>query len=477
MTTDPFLLEMFKHLLASIAEEMGVRLQRAAFSANIKERCDFSCAIFDAQGRCVAQAAHIPVHLGAMPLSVAACRQALTLEPGDVALVNDPFHGGTHLPDLTLVSPVFTTYRTSRMLLGYVATRAHHADIGGMSPGSMPLSQEIFQEGVIIPPVKLVTQGHLNEDLWRLVLANVRTPQEREGDFHAQMAANHTGNVRLLELVARYGYEQVVRLMNALLDYSERLTRQRLQQLPAGTYEFRDRLDDDGITDDPVEIMATVTLQSGEATVDFSGSARQRKGSINAVWAITVSAVAYVFRCLLGADIPANAGMMIPIHVKAPEGTVVNARFPVAVAAGNVETSQRMVDVLLGALAKACPDRVPAASQGTMNNLAVGGWDPVRKRLFSYYETIAGGMGAGSGCPGSPATHSHMTNTMNTPIEALEYTYPLRVTRYEVRRNSGGRGRCRGGDGICREFEFLADANVTLMTDRRRFPPLWTHRR
>ncbi|MYC26926.1 MAG: hydantoinase B/oxoprolinase family protein, partial [Nitrospira sp. SB0662_bin_26] len=332
--------EVFKHLFSSVAEEMGVRLQRSAFSPNIKERRDFSCAVFDEEGHLVAQAAHIPVHLGAMPLSVEACRRHLTLGPGDVAILNDPFHGGTHLPDITIVSPVFVE---NDRLLGFVANRAHHADVGGMSPGSMPLSRELYQEGVIIPPMKLMDAGRVNQALWDFFLANVRTPRERAGDLQAQLAANRIGEQRLGELASRYGVERVRGNMSDLLAYSEQLTRHGIRQLPDGTYRYKDVLDDDGFDDKPIPIAVAVTIDGEDVVVDFEGSAPQCEGSVNAVYAITVSATAYVFRCLLGLDIPGNSGCMVPVHVRAPEGSVVNARFPAAGAAGNVETSQRIV--------------------------------------------------------------------------------------------------------------------------------------
>ena len=468
---DPISVEIMKNLFASVAEEMGVRLQRAAYSPNIKERCDFSCALFDAEGRMVAQAEHIPVHLGAMPLSVQACLQALTFSPKDVAIVNDPFEGGTHLPDITLVSPIFVDGRKGLNLLGFVANRAHHADIGGMSAGSMPLAEELYQEGLIIPPLKLVQGGTINQDVWRLVLANVRTPDERAGDLHAQLAANRTGIERMVGLVDRYGINRIKEDMEDLLQYSEHLTRQLLRKIPEGTYRFQDVLDDDGITADPVTLCVSVTISDDEAIVDFIGTDPQRRGSINAVYPITLSATAYVFRCLLGLDIPGNSGCLVPIRVIAPEGTVVNARRPAAVAGGNVETAQRIVDVVLGAMAQACPERIPAASQGTMNNVTIGGWDPDRQQPFAYYETLGGGMGARPSGNGASAIHSHMTNTMNTPVEALEYAYPFRVTRYAVRQESGGKGRYRGGDGICRDLEMLSRAEVTILSERRTTGP------
>nr|BCX01386.1 MAG: N-methylhydantoinase B [Bacteroidota bacterium] len=468
---DAVRLEIFRHLLASVAEEMGAVLQRAAFSPNIKERRDFSCALFTAQGELVAQAAHIPVHLGAMPLAVQACLEAFPdLQPGDALLLNDPFRGGTHLPDLTLVHPVFSGDR----LWGFVATRAHHADIGGMSPGSMPLSREIYQEGLIIPPVKLLRAGQLDTAVWDLLLANVRTPEERTGDLRAQLAAGRRGVARFGELIDRYGAE-LESAMEALLDYTERLMRRFLEGLPAGTYRFEDALDDDGLSEDPVPIRVAITLTGGEAIVDFSGTAPQRPGNLNAVRAITVSAVYYVFRALIGFDIPANSGCLRPIRVLTPPGSVVDARPPAAVAGGNVETSQRIVDVLLGALAEALPDRVPAASQGTMNNWTIGGWDPFRGRYYTYYETLAGGAGATPDRGGTSAVHTHMTNTLNTPIEALEYAYPFRVRRYAIRDGSGGRGLHRGGDGLVRELELLAPAQVTILAERRRLRPYGLH--
>lgn len=464
---DPIRTEIMKHRLVSVAEEMGARLQRAAFSPNIKERCDFSCAVFDGSGNLVAQAAHIPVHLGAMPLSVQACLESLTFAPGDVAMVNDPYRGGTHLPDITVVSPVFVEEKSKSVLLGFVANRAHHADIGGMSAGSMPLSQEIFQEGLIIPPVKLMVGGKKNEDVWRLLMANVRTPEERSGDLQAQLAANHIGIERMQGLAKRFGAQTLTADMDALLRYSERMTRQLISQLPNGCYRFEDALDNDGFSEEPAAIRVAITIEGEQATVNFSGTDVQRPGSINAVYPVTLSAVAYVFRCVLGLDIPTNSGCLRPIHIIAPEGTLVNARRPAAVAAGNVETSQRIVDVLLGALALACPGRIPAASQGTMNNLTIGGWDERHGRPFAYYETIGGGMGAGPQADGVSGRHSHMTNTLNTPVEALEYAYPFRISRYTLREGSGGKGRKRGGDGIVRTYEFLQPAEITLLSDRR----------
>lgn len=491
---DPIRLEVFNHLFSAIAEEMGVVLRKTSYSPNIKERRDYSCALFDCDGHLIAQAAHIPVHLGSMPLSVQSVIAKFSgidpqddtqgylfkiprISPGDTFILNDPFMGGTHLPDITLVTPVFVQSKSgeihgeSNELIGYVASRAHHADVGGMAPGSMPVAREIYQEGLIIPPVKIFSRGKLNQAVWDIFMANVRTPEERTGDLWAQIAANHLGSRRLIELACRYSIDQIKYAMRGLLFYTERVTRTFLDRLPDGKYSFEDYLDDDGIENNPVKISVTITVEKDEAVVDFTGSSLQRNGSINAVFAITLSAVYFVFRSLLSADLPDNTGLLVPIHVKAPPGTVVNARPPAPVAGGNVETSQRIVDVLLGALSRACPERIPAASQGTMNNVIIGGWDMQKNKLFTYYETIAGGVGARPASDGPSGVHSHMTNTLNTPVEALEYEYPLRVRRYEIRHGSGGEGLYRGGDGLIRELEILSKSHLTLLTERRKFAP------
>jgi len=459
-------LELFRHLLVSIADEMGVVLRKTSYSANIKERRDYSCAVYDARGEAVAMGDHMPVHLGAMPLSVRAAMDAFDLQPGDVALVNDPFRGGTHLPDITAVAPVFTR---GRRLAFYLANRAHHADVGGMSPGSMPLAREIFQEGIRIPPILIRRGGKIDRPLLDLLLANVRTPVEREGDLMAQLASLRRGETRLLELVARQGQARVRRNMREIQDYSARMMQAAIRQLPRGVYRFEDCLDNDGITDQPVWIRVAITIANGRAVADFSASAPQVQGSVNANFAVTLAATMYVFRCLIQDDVPFTAGILRPIRVIAPEGSVVNALPPAAMAAGNVETSQRITDVLLGALAKAAPDRIPAASSGTMNNLSFGGGSA--KSAFAYYETIAGGMGASAHADGASAIHTHMTNSWNTPIEAFEHQFPLRIAGYRVRRGSGGAGAHRGGDGIVREFEFLVPAEVTLLSDRRERGP------
>ena len=465
MPLDSIDLTVFANLFASVAEEMGVTLCRAAYSPNIKERRDFSCAMFDAEGRMVAQAAHIPVHLGAMPVSVAVARERHSFAPGDLVIFNDPYLGGTHLPDVTMVTPVFILDGVT--LLGFLASRAHQSDIGGMSPGSMPVSTELDQEGLIIPPIKLVDGGKVNEAVQALIFRNVRTPKERAGDFAAQMAAHRTGGQRLQELARRYGVDPLAAAMIAVMDYAEAATRASLRALPEGVYDFEDALDDDGFVEAPVPIRVRVTVRDGELTADFTGSAPETIGSVNAVAAVTQSATYYVVRCLTGEDLPMNDGCFRPVSVIAPEGTVVNARPPRAVAAGNVETSQRITDVVLGALAQAAPGRIPAASSGSMSNVTMGGHDVERDKPFAYYETVGGGAGAGPLRPGLSAVHTHMTNTLNTPVEALEYTLPFRIIEYAIRTGSGGAGAHFGGDGVSRIYEFLTPGDLTVISDRR----------
>ena len=519
---DPVELEVFKNLYHSIAEEMGVALRRTSFSPNIKERCDYSCAVFDSEGQVIAMGDHMPVHLGSMPMSVAAAVKQRALDSGDVVMLNDPFRGGTHLPDITLVMPVYIS-RLGKPECGdgaepalsraegprpggakprhhttpdfYVASRAHHADVGGTYPGSMGPCREIYQEGLRIPPVKIMRGGKLVADVLALLLNNVRTPEEREGDLGAQIAACQTGAQRLREICDRYGIVRAKRAAADLLVYSEEMMRAFLRTIPPGRYQAEDFLDNDGVEDKPVRIEVTIQVKPSAAkksavetrlaasrrsrkhpranvTVDFTGSDPQVQGAINAVEAITYSACFYVFRCLLREDVPATSGLMRPVRVIAPSGTVVNAKPPAAVAGGNVETSQRIVDVLLKALAQAIPDRIPAAASGTMNNLTIGGTDsrsndPRSQQPFAYYETIAGGMGARSTKDGVSGIHTHMTNSLNTPAEALEYAYPIRLRQYSFRSKSGGVGLHTGGDGIVREIEVLTDAQVTLLADRR----------
>ena len=514
---DPTTLEIYRALFTSVAEEMGIALRRTAFSPNIKERRDYSCAVFDSNGQVIAQGDHMPVHLGSMPMAVAAALKEVEIKPGDVVALNDPFAGGTHLPDVTLVAGVFWKVdgatggrgdgekgrrgdgvigkRNHALLrvaasprhpvtpsprhpaspssrpLFYVANRAHHADIGGATPGSMGLATDIYGEGIRIPPIRIVRGGAVDADTMRLLLANVRGNTERRGDFDAQIGSLKTGATRLLEIVERRGEKETREYAAQLIEYSARLMRHTIHTIPNGVYNAEDALDDDGISDSPVPIVVRVTIHGDGAIVDFHGSSPQVTGAINAVEAITVSAVSYVFRCLVPGDVPASAGLMEPIKVIAPQGTVVNANPPASVAGGNVETSQRIVDVLFKALAQAIPDRIPAASQGTMNNLTIGGIDSRTGEEFSYYETVAGGTGARPSLDGMSGVHTHMTNSLNTPAEALEYAYPLRVREYRLRSGSGGSGKYRGGDGVVREIETIVPARMSLLADRRKRGP------
>jgi len=495
MKADPVKLEIFKSLYSSVAEEMGISLRRSAFSPNIKERRDYSCAVFNHAGVLVAQGDHMPVHLGSMPMSVAAALQVVRPGRGDIVVLNDPYCGGTHLPDVTMVASVCAGVdsqpapdarargRSSRRRratrenepLFFVANRAHHSDIGGSTPGSMGVSEDIYQEGLRIPPVRLMIDGQVNQVVMRLIAANVRMPMEREGDLTAQLGAINTGRSRLLEIVGRYGFAEADRYDTHLIDSTAEMMRRVISRIPDGTYTAEDYLDDDGYSDDPVRISVSIRIQGDRAWVDFSDSSPQVRGPINAVEAITVSAVYYVFRCLIPEEVPASWGILDQVKVITRSGTVVNAVPPAPVAGGNVETSQRIVDTLLLALSKAdCSltrERIPAASQGTMNNLTIGGTDQRTGQQFAYYETVAGGMGARPGLDGIDGIHCHMTNSLNTPAEAMEYAYPMRVRRYSLRPGSGGAGRARGGDGIVRELELLTDARVAVLSDRRRTRP------
>jgi N-methylhydantoinase B len=483
---DAVTLEVYRHLFTALAEEMGASLRRASFSPNIKERRDYSCALFDDRGVAVALGDHMPVHLGAMPMSVEAALDELgTLAPGDVVILNDPFRGGTHLPDITLISALYSggaipgndtaTHsggeKGEPVLLGYVASRAHHSDVGGMSPGSMPLAREIYQEGLRIPPVRLYREGTRNEDLWQTLLANVRTPVERAGDLDAQLAALHTGATRLLEMVDRRGSAEVLAAMQGLIAYADRLVAAGIRKIPDGRYEAEDFMDDDGFGSDPVPIRMALTVTEDRMVLDFEGTSSQTPGGINAVAAITSSATRYVVRCmveaLLGTPLPAGGGSMTSVELRLPPRSLVNASPPASVAAGNVEASQRITDVLLQAFGKALPDLAPALSQGTMNNTTVGGLDPRTGDTFAYYETVGGGLGAAPQGPGLSGVHSHMSNSLNTPVEALEHAYPFRVSHYSIRRGSGGEGYNRGGDGLRRDIQLLGDGQVTLLTERR----------
>lgn len=475
-------LSVFNHLFASVAEEMGGTLERAAYSPNIKERLDFSCALFLSDGQMLAQAAHIPVHLGAMPASVqAALSTRESFAPGDVIILNDPFLGGTHLPDITLISPVFVAGTRTAQRHGrphfFVASRAHHADVGGMSPGSMPLSTELFQEGIIIPPIKLVDAGRLNEAVWALLLRNVRTPPEREGDLAAQLAAHETGGRRLAQIVSRYGLDDVFTQAENLLNYAQRMAEAALARTPDGTYRFTDYLDDDGQEEQSIPLSLTLTIADRKLTADFTGTAPAVRGNLNAVPAIVRSALVYCLRsvalALLKREIPMNEGLFRPLELRIPDGSLLDPPAGRAVAAGNVETSQRVVDVILGAFSQALPQLIPAASQGTMNNFTFGG--EVDGQPFAYYETLGGGAGGGPQGPGGSGMHVHMSNTRNTPVEALESGFPIRIEKYALRSASGGRGRHAGGDGLVRRIRFLAPVTVTITSERRRHAPYGLH--
>ncbi len=475
-------LTIFAKLFAAVAEEMGIVLRKSAFSPNIKERRDYSCAVFTAGGELLAQAAHIPVHLGALPHTMARLLPEFPLLPGDVLLLNDPYWGGTHLPDLTLIAPVYAENFPGRRPgekgksprpaapAFYLANRAHHADVGGAAPGSMPLARDLREEGVIIPPSYLCRGGEVQEDLLAGLLRRMRAPLERRGDLAAQLAALGRGQVRLQELLARYGPARLAEMGQALLAYSERAMRQRIGAIPDGVYHFADFLDDDGWGRQDLAIRVALTVQGEEAVLDFRETCDQAVGGVNAVPPVVEAACYYVFLTLLAEDYPINQGCFRPLTVLTRPGSLLDPVFPAPVAAGNVETSQRLVDVVFGALSRALPGLIPAASQGTMNNLAFGGVDP-RGREFTYYETVAGGLGGGPAGPGLSGTHSHMTNTQNTPIEVLEHDYPVLVERYAWRQGSGGAGRHPGGLGLVRDFRFLCPVRVSLLTERRRHAP------
>ena len=466
MPVDAISLEVFKNLFEAAAEEMGVTLRRASFSPNIRERLDFSCAVFDADARMIAQAAHIPVHLGSMPASVAAAVADFEeFFPGDLVVLNDPYRGGTHLPDITMISPVFA----GGDLCYFVASRAHHADVGGMTPGSSPLSTELYQEGLIIPPVKLKLSGWMNEGALDLIVANSRNPAERLGDLEAQIAANRIGEQRLLDMMVEQGVEETAEHALALLAYSRRMTQAVIAGIPDGVYRYHDAMEGDGQAEFEIPIQVAIEVRGETMTVDFTGSAPQVPGNVNAAPAIVRSATWYCVRLMAEEDIPVNHGCFQPVEVITPAGSFLNPRFPAAVVIGNTETSQRIVDTVLGALAQALPEVAPAASLGTMNNFAVGGFDGDKQ--FVYYETLGGGHGASRRGDGLSGRHCHMSNTLNTPVEALEYSLPMRVLRYHLREGSGGGGRHRGGDGIVREYEMLTPATITINSERRRRAP------
>jgi len=464
---NPVELSIFANRIEAVCDEMGAALQRAAFSPNIRDRLDYSCAVFDTHGELCAQAAHIPVHLGSMAYAMRGIVESVDWQDGDMVILNDPYMGGTHLPDVTVIAPVYIKNK----VLGFVANRAHHADIGAEQPGSMPLSTSLQQEGLVIEPLKLVERGVINEAQLNRLMASMRNPAESKGDFSAQIAANRRGRNRLVELIEQMGTKQYVNALAALNDYAEQLAISCFNEIPDGEYTFSDVLDDDGLGHADIEIKARIVVKQEKVHVDFSGTSEQVSGNVNCPISVTAAAVYYVFRCLLPPQAPACAGSFRQVSIAAENGSLLNANYPAAVAAGNVETSTRVVDVVLGALALAIPEKIPAASHGSMNNLAMGSQGAKDRPAWDYYETIGGGMGASSVAEGLDAVQTHMTNTLNTPIESLEMTFPIRINRFQVRRGSGGNGLHKGGSGIVREFEFLHAATATLLTERRSHMP------
>jgi N-methylhydantoinase B len=462
---NPVELSIFSSRMEAVCDEMGAVLRNAAFSPNIRDRLDFSCAVFDASGDLCAQAAHIPVHLGSMAYAMGGIVREQVWQPGDMVILNDPYLGGTHLPDVTLIAPVFM----QQQLVAFVVNRAHHADIGAESPGSMPISSCLEHEGLVIEPVHLLRQGVVDGAVELRIVSAARNQEESRGDIAAQISANRTGVVRLLALIESFGMERFLAGLEVLNHYGERIALDALEAIPDGEYWFSDVMDSDGQGARDIPLQVRVSVASGRVDVDFSGTAPQVEGNINCPISVAAAAVYYVFRCLMPDNAPSCAGIFRPIGIHAPKGCLLNAKPPAAVAAGNVETSTRVVDLVMGALATALPEVIPAASQGSMNNLAMGSDQPGAR--WDYYETIGGGMGAGKGAPGLSGVQTHMTNTLNTPIEVLESRFPLRVRRYALREGSGGSGQHRGGDGLVREYEYLAPARVTLLTERRTHAP------
>lgn len=458
---DTIQVTIFKNIFQSISDEMGKILQYSAFSPNIKERKDFSCALFTSRGESFAFGTHIPVHLGAMPLSVQLTLADVDFEPGDMVILNDPYRGGTHLPDITLIAPVF--FRNK--IVFFVANRAHHSDVGGMQAGSMPLSSDIFQEGIIIPPMKLIKRDKIDPDILNIILSNVRSPFERHGDLMAQIAANKRGIARLKESIVRYGFKTIETYSKFLIEYSKNIFKSLIREIPDGRYFFADVLDDDGFDSENIPVKVSIQIASDKMVIDFSGTSAQVRGGVNTNKAVTYSSVLYVLTTLLGEDVPINSGLMNAVELIMPENSLVNASKPAGLAAGNVETSQRIVDVLLGALSRALPGCIPAASQGTMNNISFG------SRGVTYYETLGGGTGAGPAYHGESGVHSHMTNSLNTPVEAMERDFPVRIEKYSIRRNSGGKGVFNGGNGLVRTYRFLANGQVSILSERRKKPP------
>lgn len=468
---NPVELSLFSSRLTALCHEMGAVLQRSAFSPNIRDRLDYSCAVFDPQGRLCAQAAHIPVHLGSMAWAMKDLVSAFVWQPGDMLVVNDPFQGGTHLPDITLVAPVFV----AGSLIGFVANRAHHADIGSQMPGSMPVSSDLDEEGVVIAPHLLITAGQRDEAFWESLMAKMGNAAQSSGDFSAQISSNQTGVKRLQDLATGTAAgsnkaEVFLSHLDQVNAYAAKLAATYYAAIPNGDYRFDDVLDDDGCGSTNIRLCCHIAVSDESIAVDFAGTDAQVLGNVNCPLSVTAAGVMYVFRCLLPPQTPACAGAFEAISVSAPLGSVLNAAAPAAVAAGNVETSTRVVDVVMGALAKAVPQRMAAASHGSMNNVAMGA--RTSKQLgashsWDYYETIGGGAGASAHGPGQSARQTHMTNTLNTPIEVLEHHYPLLMTEYALRKSSGGAGKLPGGDGIVREMKFLEPASVSLLSERR----------
>jgi N-methylhydantoinase B len=471
LTVDPVTVEVIKGALIYAAEEMGIALRNSAYSPNIKERMDFSCTLFDHQKRLAAQAEHIPVHLGSMSWAVEEGLKQFKgeLEDGDMVLFNDPYISGTHLPDITLIAPIFH----KEEIIGYAANKAHHSDVGGKAPGSMAGdATELYQEGIIIPPIKFVKRGEVEAELSALLMSNVRTPDIRMGDLRAQTAASLLGERRMKGLAEKYGVEVLREAMTQVMDYSGKMMRREIEKMPKGRYEAEDYLESTGVSDESVKIKVAITVREGSLNIDYSGTSGQVEGPVNAVFGVTLSGVYYVLRCVTDPTIPMNEGCYRPLQVYAPKGTLVNPIRPAPVAGGNVETSQRNVDVLLKAFAQIVPEKVCAACQGTMNNVTVGGTDPETGRSWTFYETIAGGFGGRNGLDGVDAVHTHMTNTMNTPIEAIEAVYPIRFLKYELRMDGGGAGRWRGGVGVERSWKLLSpSATLSIIAERTKLAP------
>jgi N-methylhydantoinase B len=471
MNVDLVTVEIIRGALTYAAEEMGIALRNSAFSPNIKERLDFSCAIFDSKKRLISQAEHIPVHLGSLGWAVKKGLESFNcdLKSGDMILLNDPYLAGTHLPDMTLIAPVFY----GKEIIGYTTNKAHHSDIGGKVPGSMASdATELYHEGLIVPPVRLVKEGKIDKEISNLLISNVRTPEVQMGDLQAQVAANILGNRRMKALAEEHGVERLNQAMEQAMNDSEKLIRASILKMPAGKYEAEDFLESTGTSDEQAKIKVTITVSKNGLSFDYTGTSSQVEGPVNAVYGVTLSGVYYVTRCLTDPEIPMNEGCLRPIKVYIPPGSILNPLRPAPVAGGNVETSQRNADVLFKAFAMILPQKALAASQGTMNNIAIGGKNPATGKAWTYYETIAGGWGGRNGLDGVDAIHTHMTNSMNTPIEVLESLYPIRFLRYQMRKDSGGAGKWRGGVGLERSWQLLnSSATLSVLAERTVIPP------